>query len=381
MTSLPPGISLSRIPVAATPLSMTSNFVDPESLATKILSTGIFILVLTAFVVTVRLFSNYRAIRGLGWDDGFCVIATVLLLIYVGISLDMRKNARHENDIPITWIKPSVVKKLYVQGIISGPMMFFAKSSLFLLYYRLFTTRKFIRHAIVFGIAFSFIIYFSNMTIVGVLCAPQVGHHWDWMTVVKCSRSPVFGFALGIQNLALDIYLVILPIPVILSLQLSAKKKIGVLAIFMVGLLALVASIVSLIYRTKLWQGTDPSWNGFICVIWTMIETGMTITCSSASALVTFWKVHIAIYVVPLYSCFCSRYGKSAFGFWFVSRASSITETCHPESDHSKSYPSLYNANNLELDEPHPTGYSSSTVRTESGGSAPTFEVEKGVIR
>lgn len=164
-------------------------------------------------------------------------------------------------------------------------MLFFAKSSLFLLYYRLFTTQKFIRHAIVFGIAFSFIIYFSNMTIIAVLCAPQVGHHWDWMTAVKCSRSSVSGFALGVEHLALDMYLLILPIPIILPLQLSVKKKIGVLAIFMVGLLwvesyinpwelsdvldsALVASIVSLIYRTKLWQGTDPTWNGFVCVIW-----------------------------------------------------------------------------------------------------------------
>lgn len=75
------------------------------------------------------------------------------------------------------------------------------------------------------------------MTVVGILCAPEVGHAWDWATVAKCSRAPVFGFVLGIANLALDMFLLILPIPVILGLQLSAKKKIGVLAIFMVGFL------------------------------------------------------------------------------------------------------------------------------------------------
>ena len=75
------------------------------------------------------------------------------------------------------------------------------------------------------------------MTAIAVLCAPEVGHHWDLITVVKCSRSSVYGFALGVENLALDIFLVLLPIPIILPLQLSVKKKIGVLAIFMVGLL------------------------------------------------------------------------------------------------------------------------------------------------
>lgn len=116
-------------------------------------------------------------------------------------------------------------------------MIFFAKSSLFMLYYRLFMTRRFVRYAIIFGVAFSFVVYFSNMTAAGIMCAPKVGHPWDWTTIAKCYRDSVSGFVLGIVNLALDIYLLILPIPVILPLQLSIKKKIGVLGIFMVGLL------------------------------------------------------------------------------------------------------------------------------------------------
>lgn len=75
------------------------------------------------------------------------------------------------------------------------------------------------------------------MTVVGILCAPKVGHPWDLTTVAKCSRATIFGFVLGIANMALDTFLLVLPIPVILSLQLSVKKKIGVLAVFMVGLL------------------------------------------------------------------------------------------------------------------------------------------------
>lgn len=118
-----------------------------------------------------------------------------------------------------------------------GPMMFFAKTSLSMLYYQLFKNQKLVRYAIHFGITFSFIIYFSHMTFFGILCAPQIGHPWDLTVVAKCADGRVVEFALGIANLTLDIFLLVLPIPVILLLQLSLKKKIGVLAIFMVGLL------------------------------------------------------------------------------------------------------------------------------------------------
>lgn len=117
--------------------------------------------------------------------------------------------------------------------------MFFAKSSLLMLYYRLFRAEKLkhTRRLIIFGIASSFIFY-SGMTIyIGILCAPKVGHPWDWTIARKCMRGQRFGIVIGAVNLALDVFLLGLPLPVISSLQLSAKRKTGVLAIFMIGLL------------------------------------------------------------------------------------------------------------------------------------------------
>lgn len=103
-----------------------------------------------------------------------------------------------------------------------------------MLYYRLFGSKNYMRYAIVFGISFSFLFYFGAMTATAILCAPKVGHPW---VEAKCTQVvAAVGLSIGIVNLALDIFLLILPIPVILSLQLSVKKKIGILAIFMVGL-------------------------------------------------------------------------------------------------------------------------------------------------
>lgn len=106
-----------------------------------------------------------------------------------------------------------------------------------MLYYQLFKERIFIRYAIYFGIALSFMFYFSNMTAVAILCAPMMGHPWDLTVLEKCSRARVLAVVLGTVNSAVDIYLLILPIPVVLPLHLPLQRKIGVLAIFMVGLL------------------------------------------------------------------------------------------------------------------------------------------------
>lgn len=114
-----------------------------------------------------------------------------------------------------------------------------------------------------------------------------------------------------------------------------------------------------------------------------MIETGVIIMCSSTSALVAFWKSHIATYVTPFYSHFCSQYSKLATRFNFVSRTSSSNQIRSPKSNQSKPYPSLYNLNYVELDEhrQEPTGFPGSIVRTEIGGGSSRSEVEAGVIR
>lgn len=72
MTSLPPGIDLSTISLVPPPSGMSSNFVDPESLANIMMPVEISMLVSTVLVVIVRLLSNHHATRGLGWDD--CII-------------------------------------------------------------------------------------------------------------------------------------------------------------------------------------------------------------------------------------------------------------------------------------------------------------------
>ena len=116
-----------------------------------------------------------------------------------------------------------------------------------------------------------------------------------------------------------------------------------------------------------------------------MIETGVTIMCSSTSALVTFWKSHLRTYVAPLYSRLLSSYSKLIVGLKLVSQTSSNHQTCLPESDHSESYPGLVNnfhyVEPKEHDHSELTVFSCSIIQTEIGrGSSSRSEAEKAVV-
>lgn len=114
-----------------------------------------------------------------------------------------------------------------------------------------------------------------------------------------------------------------------------------------------------------------------------MIEMGVTIICSSASALIAFWKSHMADYVTPRYSRLRSRCSALVTRSKSVSKASSDIQTCHRESEQSKTSPGIFKFNYEELDEHHreSSRLSGNFVKTEIGRGSPIPKIEKGVIR
>ena len=95
------------------------------------------------------------------------------------------------------------------------------KMSLLLLYFRVFGPDKIARYLIYIGMAICILAYtalmfldiFSNVT-----------------TVIAANKS------LGVVNFASDVYILCVPIAAISKLQLSFKKRIGVMFIFMAGI-------------------------------------------------------------------------------------------------------------------------------------------------
>ena len=100
------------------------------------------------------------------------------------------------------------------------------KMSLLLLYLRIFAPDKATRYLIYIGMAICIVAYttlmflsiFANVT-----------------TVIAANKT------LGVVNFSSDVYILCVPIAAVAKLQLSFKKKVGVMFIFMAGIMYVVS--------------------------------------------------------------------------------------------------------------------------------------------
>ena len=116
--------------------------------------------------------------------------------------------------------------------------IFFAKTALLLLYLRIFGSKRLTRYYIYFGLGFAFCLYWINIPINSVYCALGPGESWSDLSLgVKCRKSVILGLVQGSLNVVLDLFILALPIPIVIALQMSKKRRIGVLAVFMTGIL------------------------------------------------------------------------------------------------------------------------------------------------
>lgn len=119
---------------------------------------------------------------------------------------------------------------------------FFVKLSLFLLYLRLFKPNKVTRRLIYLGILICGIFYSASIVSNCVLCIPRPGEGSDtfawFMRGRKCSApSQHLAVVQAVFSTLSDLYLVIIPIRSVFQLHLPTQKKLGVSAIFMVGIM------------------------------------------------------------------------------------------------------------------------------------------------
>lgn len=109
-----------------------------------------------------------------------------------------------------------------------------------LLYLRLFGRNRSVRIACYFAIGAAFAIYITSIPLLAYFCTPRSYYAGSWNSpelFVQCKKLLDWAMVQGSLDVTLNIFIFILPIPVILGLQLDKKKKLGVLAVFCTGLL------------------------------------------------------------------------------------------------------------------------------------------------
>ena len=117
-------------------------------------------------------------------------------------------------------------QKQFTAQILTGPSLFFAKASLLLLYLRIFGPEASTRYAIYIGLVFAFCLYWISIPLMAYYC-PRLWCHRMW----------ILSLVQGPLNVVLDLFILILPIPVVMKLQMSLQRRFAVLSVFLTGML------------------------------------------------------------------------------------------------------------------------------------------------
>ena len=113
--------------------------------------------------------------------------------------------------------------------------MLFAKAALFLLYYRIFSLDHWTKIAIYVGLSITFLLYITTGVANLALCTPRRNENWN--SNQRCRRAGVLDPVQGAFGLVSDLYIFILPLPTLSRLQMLHKKRTGVTAVFLTGLM------------------------------------------------------------------------------------------------------------------------------------------------
>ncbi|KAL2691298.1 hypothetical protein Neosp_001679 [[Neocosmospora] mangrovei] len=166
---------------------------------------------------------------------------------------------------------------LYIAELMYASALFFAKASILSFYWRMFrVTNIKLPIQILFTCA---VIWIIIRTFMGIFHCVPVQTFWDSSVKGTCAiEDSKFFFGTILVHVILDICILILPILQIRKLQLPGLQKLGVMVMFLFGIMhsICVAAMVIIVASTEYDNTSDDmTWNLSTIVIWASVEVNL----------------------------------------------------------------------------------------------------------
>lgn len=138
-----------------------------------------------------------------------------------------------------TVLTAPAAQKLFVTSVVYGPMLFFAKASILVFYYRTFQPKAWLRVCIYVLLTIMVGTYWMTVPLCFYYCAPHpnTDQSWDLVTLANCNHLATPGLVQAGMNIGADLAIFVLPLPIVFQLQMSMAKKISIAGIFMTAFL------------------------------------------------------------------------------------------------------------------------------------------------
>ncbi|KAL4937822.1 hypothetical protein BDV06DRAFT_202191 [Aspergillus oleicola] len=235
-------------------------------------------------IATVVLRVVSRRIRqvSLGLDDylmlvaiWFIIASTILVITTVthgGVGLHVSEVDQEDLIYTMKMIIP--MQSLYGVG------LSLIKTSLMVLYYRLFGTKRSIRIAIYITGAVVWAWGFSIVLESFLLCQPIEFNYNPFLPGGTCGHRNAAFVVAGVLNMFTDFMVMLLPVPYIWKLQLPIGRKIGLVVTFCLGLFVSAISMVRVFSLISI-DFEDATYTLPMPLMWSIVEEQLAIVAAN----------------------------------------------------------------------------------------------------
>ncbi|KAF7539569.1 hypothetical protein G7054_g2059 [Neopestalotiopsis clavispora] len=273
---------------------MTDYYTTPAS----VIFISIFFPILGATCVALRFYTRAKAKSAFWWDDWLCIPALIFELAMAALLIWGIAKSALGGHLPLP-PDPSPNAYLFFtssQQIILQQIQYFfdligvfafgsLKLSILFFYRKIFCVSKTNRDAfnIITALMIVIVIVWTLTFGIGAifLCGARPAYAWAPIALVAehCTAQLQFLEAYAISDFIMDCFIWSLPIPKIWGLHMAVRKRLSVIAIFLVGILTIGASgarmAIYIIYVVNAFAQSDGEKIITYLLFWTMIECGL----------------------------------------------------------------------------------------------------------
>ncbi|KAF5022704.1 hypothetical protein F66182_5252 [Fusarium sp. NRRL 66182] len=247
---------------------------------------------LAVICLAQRLYTKHYISGSLGIDDGSISIGG---LCHHAWEMPIQVFEKHMLVWFLRQVRLFLFTDVFVQSsYIAAPIFItcngLSKTSL-LTFYLGISPQKWFRVAIFTTIGFvvAYTLIIANLLLFG--CRP-VSTAWDPFRFAtgKCVDNAVLYIVIAIVNIASDLILFIIPIPVIVRLKMPVGQKVGAAIMFGVATMTVATSVVRMVYLPSLLGAVDIPWVAAPANVWAFTEVNLFIICGSMPTFRKFFK-------------------------------------------------------------------------------------------
>ncbi|GAB1316912.1 Repressed by TUP1 protein 5 [Madurella fahalii] len=219
------------------------------------------------------------------WDDlcnlfGFIGAAAFTVFNILSINIGQSKDIWFVSFDDIT----RIMQLFFGEMLLYTLTRFFVCASIILFYLRVFSTKgdnklgRLVQYTMIFNVAYNISFFFAvvfQCTPIQLFWTRWESHHHDG----HCGNANVLVWVAAVTGIAFDVWLLALPFPQLLALNLHWKKKIMGGMMFFVGAVVTIISLIRLKTINEFTQTSNPTRDIAQASLWSAIELDVGVIC------------------------------------------------------------------------------------------------------